>query len=237
MGMPITIEIIGDVNIEDFKEVFYYFRDIDQKFSTYKKNSEISKINNGKKTYKLSPDMKKVFKLSEKTKRETNGFFDIEKNGKIDPSGIVKGWAIQNAGRLLKKKGYKNFYIEAGGDIQVSGKNSRGKPWKIGIKNPFNTSEIVKVLNIKNQGVATSGTYERGNHIYAPYDEVADDIVSFTVIGPNIYEADRFATAAFAMGKKGISFIENLKGFEGYMIDKNGIATLTSGFEKYAQSN
>ena len=54
-----------------------------------------------------------------------------------------------------------------------------------------------------------------------------------TVIGPNVYEADRFATPAFAMGKKGIDFVENLPGLEGYMVDKDGIATMTSGFEKY----
>jgi thiamine biosynthesis lipoprotein len=59
------------------------------------------------------------------------------------------------------------------------------------------------------------------------------DIVSLTVIGPNVYEADRFATAAFAMGKRGIYFIEQLPGFEGYMIDAAARATFTSGFERY----
>jgi thiamine biosynthesis lipoprotein len=83
--------------------------------------------------------------------------------------------------------------------------------------------------------VATSGTYVRGNHIYnaKAYDQRMDEIVSLTVIGPNIYEADRFATAAFAMGKSGISFIEKLPRFESYQIDNKGIATFTSGFEKF----
>ena len=57
--------------------------------------------------------------------------------------------------------------------------------------------------------------------------------VSVTVLGPNVYEADRFATAAFAMGSEGIHFIEGLSGFEGYLIDKSGIAALTSGFADY----
>ena len=76
----------------------------------------------------------------------------------------------------------------------------------------------------------------RGQHIYNPKkpDEKINDIVSLTVIGPNVYEADRFATAAFAMGKDGIYFIEKLPDFEGYMIDKDGIAKMTSGFEQYA---
>jgi FAD:protein FMN transferase len=85
------------------------------------------------------------------------------------------------------------------------------------------------------EGVATSGTYIRGLHIYDPKkdNQPVNEIVSLTVIGPNIYEADRFATAAFAMGKNGINFIENLPGFEGYMVDNDKKATLTTGFEKY----
>ncbi len=84
-------------------------------------------------------------------------------------------------------------------------------------------------------GIATSGSYRRGQHIYNPHNANAPltEIVSISVIGPNVYEADRFATAAFAMGKQGINFIENLKGFEGYMINKDGIAVQTSDFVRY----
>jgi thiamine biosynthesis lipoprotein len=83
--------------------------------------------------------------------------------------------------------------------------------------------------------VATSGTYLRGAHIYNPHapDAPAGDIVSLTVIGPNILEADRFATAAFAMGEGGIDFIERVDGLEGYQIDSEGMARMTSGLERY----
>lgn len=241
MGMPITIEIVdANVNSEIFAKIFSYFESVDKKFSTYKNESEISKINRGEiASSGYSEEMKEIFALSEETKKITNGYFDIYHNGKYDPSGIVKGWAIFNASKLLKENGFKNFYIEAGGDIQVSGRNAEGKVWTVGIRNPFNKNEIVKTLYIKNMGIATSGTYERGQHIYNPKNEsdIIDDIVCLTVIGPNIYEADRFATPAFAMGKNGIEFIERLDGFEGYMIDKNGIATMTSGFNKYTKQN
>jgi thiamine biosynthesis lipoprotein len=95
--------------------------------------------------------------------------------------------------------------------------------------------EIVKVLAISNRGVATSGVYIRGQHIYNPKasGQLPTDVISLTVIGPNIYEADRFATAAFAMGEAGIRFIERLEGFEGYMIDQQRRATFTSGFTRY----
>jgi thiamine biosynthesis lipoprotein len=238
MGMPISVEIVDPAATEIiFNEVFEYFTHIDEKFSTYKKTSEISAINNGTLAEsKWSEEMRMVFALCEETKHQTNGYFDIKTpNGKYDPSGLVKGWAIWNAAKLLEKRDFKDFYVDAGGDIQPHGKNAEGKMWSIGIKNPFEEIETVKVVYVEEKGVATSGTYIRGLHIYDPKKnrEVVTDVLSLTVIGPNIYEADRFATAAFAMGADGIRFIESLEGFEGYMIDKNKVATMTTGFEKY----
>ena len=84
-------------------------------------------------------------------------------------------------------------------------------------------------------GVATSGSYLRGAHIYNPHapNAAVSDVVSLTVIGPNILEADRFATAAFAMGEAGIAFIERMDGLEGYQIDARGMAQMTSGLGRY----
>jgi FAD:protein FMN transferase len=237
MDMPITVEIIDqNVSEKDFHEVFNYFKYIDNTFSVYKPESEISQINLGKLPQsKWSKDMQTIFSKAKTTKEETSGYFDIFYQGKYDPSGVVKGWAIENVAKLLNQKGFKNYYIDAGGDICAVGKNSQNKPWRIGIRNPFNRFENVKVLEIANKGVATSGTYIRGQHIYNPIKpkEKITDIVSLTVIGPNIFDADRFATAAFAMGKNGINFIEKLAGFAGYMIDKDKIATYTNNFNNY----
>lgn len=238
MGMPITIEIIDPHATDDiFNEVFNYFAHIDETFSTYKSTSEITAINHGKLALEdASEEMRLVFTMCEETKRETNGYFDIKTPaGNFDPSGLVKGWAIWNAAKLLEKRGFQNFYVDAGGDIQPHGRNADGAKWAVGIKNPFNEFENVKVVHVSNEGVATSGTYIRGLHIYNPRGGNApvSDIVSLTVIGPNIHDADRFATAAFAMGADGIKFIEQLPGYEGYMIDKNKVATMTTGFVKY----
>lgn len=232
MGMPVSVEIL-DENIPDeiFDRVFSYFEYVDEKFSPFKIGSEVSLINSGTlKENEYSADMKEILNLAEQTKIITGGYFDIRRpDGKIDPSGIVKGWAIRNAAIILTNSGCKIFYVDAGGDIEA-----HGKFWAVGIRNPFNRYENVKVVNIKDKGIATSGTYIRGDHIYNPKNsEKINDIVSLTVIGPDIYEADRMATAAYAMGKDGINFIEKLFGFEGYMIDDKGIATMTSGFEKY----
>ncbi len=236
MGMPITIEIVDEgATADDLNEVFDYFRKVDARYSTYKKDSEISRINDGLPKSKWSSEMKKVLQLCEQTRQETDGFFDITREGYTDPSGLVKGWSIQNAAKLLKLKGFHNFYIDGGGDIQVSGHSTEGKNWRIGIRNPFDRTQTIKALTVKNKGVATSGTYIRGTHVYNPHQNYkpASEVVALTVIGPDIYNADRFATAAFAMGKNGINIIEKLKGFEGYMIDHNAVATLTSNFERY----
>lgn len=237
MGMPITVEVVdATAKTADIDRIYDYFEYVDRKFSTYKDDSEISAINRREITVaQSSPDMRAVFWLAEQTRQETDGYFDIERGGRYDPSGLVKGWAIFHAAELLWADGFQNFYVEAGGDIQAAGRNSRGEDWRVGIRNPFNSAEIVKVLTIGTGGVATSGTYVRGQHIYNPQapGQLETDIVSLTVVGPDIYEADRFATAAFAMGAQGIQFIESLEGFEGYMIDRAGQATLTSGLERY----
>lgn len=238
MGTHVTVEVRDGNESEGCNIVFDYLTYIDETFSTYKPDSAISKINRGELTERqYSPDIKEIFKLAGQTTKETRGYFDIRRpEGYLDPSGIVKGWAIWQASLLLEKKGYQYFFIDAGGDIQARVPDRDTEPWRVGIRNPFRRDENIKVLHIRNEGVATSGTYERGQHIYDPHSvgRPIADIVSLTVVGPNIYEADRFATAAFAMGKEGIIFIENLKGFEGYMVDSAGIATLTSGFEHYA---
>ena len=240
MGMHITVEIVDpQVTSKIFEEIFSYFTAVDRRFSTYKNDSEIMQINRGEiSKINYSSEMQEIFTLSEKTKQETFGYFDIKKpDGTLDPSGVVKGWAIKNAAKILLKKGYKNFYIDAGGDVQSYGLNQEGKEWIIGIRSPFNVKDIIKVVRVRGQGVATSGSYIRGQHIYNPHmlEKKLLDVVSLTVIGSDILEADRFATAAFAMGKEGINFIEQLPGFEGYAIDSAGMATFTSNFELYTK--
>lgn len=235
MGMPITVEVIDGPARALIETVFDYFHAIDKRYSTYKPNSEISRINRGLPRAAWSREMQTVLRLCEQTKQATEGFFDIRHHGQLDPSGLVKGWAIHNAAELLDGSGAKNFYIDAGGDIQVRGLNHEHRSWRVGIRNPFDRREIIKTLYVTSEGVATSGIYIRGQHIYNPHDRgsTIESVMSLTVVGPNIYEADRFATAAFAMGPAGIQFIESRLDLEGYLVDAQGVATFTSGFERY----
>lgn len=237
MGMPITVEIVdASADAGAFDDVYAYFAYVDQTFSPFKETSEVSRVNRGElRLDQTCHDMQTVLVLAEQTKQESNGYFDVWHNGVFNPSGIVKGWAIDEAASLLYMKGFRNFYVDAGGDVQVYGRNARDQQWKVGICNPFDLSQIVKTVTLDDRGIATSGSYMRGAHIYNPRSDAdaLDEIVSITLIGPDVLEADRFATAAFAMGRNGIYFVESLPDFEGYMIDRKGQATMTTHFPDY----
>ncbi len=234
MGMPITVEIVDQMPKDLLAQVFAYFEAVDLRFSTYRDDSEISKFNRGTIAESdLSSDMRDVFIWARRTEAESQGFFNMNKpDGTVDPSGIVKGWAVRNAAQILNSASIKNYFIDAGGDIQSSGKNDEGGFWRVGIRSPFHMSDVIKIVEPRGQGVATSGSYIRGAHIYNPHAplETLKDVVSLTVIGPDVFEADRFATAAFAMGDDGVYFIESLPGLEAYQVNAQGIATQTTGF-------
>ena len=240
MGMPITIEMVGVGFGELLADVFAWFDAVDAKFSTYLSDSEISRFNRGEiAAADLSVEMQEVFALARRTHDEAQGFFDMRKaDGSIDPSGIVKGWAIHKAAQMMREAGAVNFFVDAGGDIQSQGLNEDGAHWRVGIRSPFHISDIIKVVAPRGQGMATSGSYIRGNHIWNPHAprETLSDVVSITVLGPDVLEADRFATAAFAMGPDGIYFIESLPGFEAYQVNTQGIATQTTNFGDYVLS-
>lgn len=239
MGMPVTVGIVGATGETLHEQAFELLREVDRRFSPYRDDSELAGLNAGRVTVETaSRDMLEVLALCALTRAETRGYFDIRRpDGTIDPSGLVKGWAIRKAARLLESLGATDFFVEAGGDIAMLGHNAEGGEWRTGIRSPFDPDAIVQVVYPRGRGIATSGTYARGRHIYDPLTgaPVETPIVSLTVIGPDVLEADRFATAAFAMGEAGIGFIEDQFGLEGCRIDSAGIATMTSGFEAYTR--
>src|SRR5215469_18198859 len=238
MGMPISLGVLDtQVRPHDLDAVFAEFSAADDQFSPFKDRSEISRLNRGEINEEdLTPRMREILALCETAKQKTDGYFDIIRpDGTIDLCGMVKGWAIKNAALQLAGMGFSNFCVAAGGDIQCHGLNDEGEEWTVGIRSPFTRDEVVKVLQPKGHGVATSGNYIRGDHIYNPHTARygSDNIVSLTVIGPDVLEADRYATAAFAMGREGIYFIERTPGVEGYEIDSQGVARMTSGLKAY----
>lgn len=241
MGMPIIVELVGEAARESelINAVFDYFRLVDADFSTYKPSSYVSRINQGRLVLAdCPPEVQEVFAACEVAKKQTRGYFNISHNGSLDPSGYVKGWAIESAADIMRSAGARNFMIEAGGDAQTSGHNKDGAPWRVGIRHPVETDKFAKTLLLSGQAIATSGTYERGSHIYNPYTgKVAEELVSLSVVGPSIARADVLATAAFAMGARtGMEFLVE-SGLEAYAITSELTAFATPGLNQYLASD
>ncbi|HEX6506990.1 MAG TPA: FAD:protein FMN transferase, partial [Chloroflexota bacterium] len=174
MGMPIGVEIHDpDVDPEVLDVAYNWFRWVDATFSTYKVDSEISRLNRSELTLDdAHPDVREVLARCEELKEETGGYFDIRipfLRGVIDPSGLVKGWAVERAGQMLTEAGARNYAINAGGDIIVRGHPPGADMWRVGIRHPFEHDRVAAVVGANTGTVATSATYERGLHIFNPH--------------------------------------------------------------------
>jgi thiamine biosynthesis lipoprotein len=154
---------------------------------------------------------------------------------KIDLGGIAKGYALDEAARLFREAGVRNFYLDAGGDIYVGGLNCRGEKWRIGIRDPKNKDELVDVVSLSDAAVTTSGNYEqfflvrnqKYSHIINPVTGYPQQgVISATVIGPSAAEADALATALTVLGgEKGTELIGRLgRGYASLIIleDRDG---------------
>ena len=155
-----------------------------------------------------APEMvQEVWRGCLKAKELSFGAFDpwaVE--GGFDPSGFVKGWAAEKAAEMLVAAGCDQVQVNAAGDIALRG----NEPWKIGIVNPDNKSEIIQVFEVTNENIATSGHYEKGAHIKDPHTGIiAIGAKSGTVIGPNGGLTDAFATALMVDGTDAAQWIGN----------------------------
>jgi thiamine biosynthesis lipoprotein len=185
MGMPVRVD--GDV---DAARVFAWLRWVDATFSTYRADSEISRLGRGE---RLDPHplVCDVLERCEELRAETGGYFDARAGGRLDPSGYVKGWAVQRAAAF----GRGRFLIDAGGDVLLRG------AWRVGIRHPYERGRLAAALTLSDCAVATSGAYERGPHVLNPFTgRPATGLASVTVIGRDLGTADAYATAAFAAG-------------------------------------
>lgn len=221
MGMPISIDIPECSNKTEFKYIFNVFSEIDKKFSPYKKSSQVSLFRDGKISSKaLSEELEEIIKKCKHYEALTNGYFSAWASGKFDPSGFVKGWAINKASIAIKNFGYKTFCISAGGDILA--KSSSEKVWNIGIQNPSKKDQILGFLKAKNLAIATSGNYERGEHIYNPKDhKLVSELMAVTIVGKDVVEADVLATACFAAGNGFRNILTKNKGYDFLVVDSD----------------
>lgn len=220
MGLPISIDIPAAKTKVDFEPTFEALIRIDEQFSTYKTDSEVSRYARGE--LKMpSPKLSQVIKACQRYEAETDGYFSAWAGGAFDPSGYVKGWAIELAGKWIEKAGFGTYCIGAGGDILA--KSDGNKFWKIGIQDPSTPEKILDLLSISNGAVATSGNYERGQHIINPKTKKpANELLSVTVTGPDMIKADVLATAIFAAGKTNPDFLKSFPDYSTLFVGKDG---------------
>lgn len=231
MGMDAAFELLDNVHAEEIDEVLNYFYSIDRLFSPYRKDSEISKINRGAISVgEATHEVRMLLKLCEEIKLQTKGYFDVYIEKHYNLNGVVKGYAISKVCQLLLKKGYSNFYIEIGGDLQING-TKNGNKFRVGIENPI--KKTVHVVRVSNRGLATTGLSTHGLPIYNPLKKkISAPFKSITVIAQDALNADWLSTSLMAMGEKGLEFLDQ-KDAEALFVRHDGSEIMTSGFRNY----
>lgn len=243
MGMPIGIDVRdADTDPAALDRAFDFLRWVDATFSTYQPDSEIERLNRGELALAdASPEVRAVLKRCEELRFETSGYFDIRAltsedapaGSRVDPSGLVKGWSVDRAARVLEEAGARNYCINAGGDIRVLGGALPDPTWRIGIQHPLIPDKVAAVVEATDLAVATSGEYARGSHILDPHTgRPPTAVLSVTIVGPDLATADAYATAAFAMGENGPAWTAQLTfaGYEAMIVVDEETALFTPGF-------
>jgi thiamine biosynthesis lipoprotein len=227
-----------------------WFARVDDLFSTWRLDAEIMRIACGDLSVEdSSPEVRTVLELCEQIRLESDGAFDISYGAHakvaprpglvpLDPSGLVKGWAVARAGDLIRDSGASNFFINAGGDVVTSGHADGNDGWRVGIQHPWLRDRVAAVLRVTDAAIATSGRYERGDHVLNPRTGLpAAGLASVTVIGPDLAIADAYATAAVVLGPDvGIRWLTTRVGYEAMAITDDQAVLLTPGFDRYRVS-
>lgn len=227
MGMPVSIHVRDPVPTRPLDAAFAWLRFVDATFSPYRTGSEVARIADGRLAEaEASPLVREVLARCEALGSDTGGFFDARAGGRLDPSGFVKGWAVDHVAKLLAAAGARRFCVNAGGDLLV-----RGGGWRVGIRHPRLPRMIACVVELDDGAVATSGGYERGAHVIDPFSgRPPRGVASVTIVGSELGRADAYATAAFAMGERGPHFTASLREHDAMTILAGDRVLSTRGF-------
>lgn len=231
-GTVITIQVPSGMVSDDLfdstcNEAETFFHEIDQRFSTYIDTSEVSRVRNGSlEMLDASGLVQEVAERCLELRSLTRGAFDPwAVPGGFDPSGFVKGWAAQESLKFFDQEIFPHLQIDAGGDLVMRGGYAVETPWKVGIRHPDDRSEISGVVEIFDGAVASSGTYERGAHIFDPrFGAPAVGSRAATVVGPDAAVADALATALIVDGRDSVNWlgVEEFRAYSFWAVDKSG---------------
>ena len=238
MGIPVVMEVTaGASSAAAVGKAFRWLRHVDATFSTYDPDSEVSRLNRGELAVEdASAALRRVLDRCELLKHATDGYFDVRAplEGAIDPSGYVKGWAVQLAGELLRRSGVESWFVNAGGDIFMQGGRDGQESWRVGVQHPRQRMDVAAVLSLSGGGVATSGAYERGAHVVNPHTGAPPSgVLSVTIAGPDLGVADAYATAAFAMGVAGAEWAAALRDYGAIVIFDDDTIAYSANVERH----
>ncbi|WP_447924443.1 FAD:protein FMN transferase [Georgenia muralis] len=252
MGMPVSIHVRepGRATAERVAAVYAELRRLDAIFSTYRPDSVIRRLaadgldvpppGPADATTPIRavadladrwPEVPEVLDLCAFAATLTGGAFDARRpdadgTRRLDPTGLVKGWAVERSARLLDPQ--EDWYVNAGGDVAVHVAAPDRPAWSIGVENPRDRRQVLTSVAMRTGGVATSGTAARGAHLWDPRTgrAAAPRLLSATVAGPSLTWADVYATAVYVDGPDAAAWVAEL-GYEVVVVDLAGTARRT----------
>ena len=233
MGMPVSLALRGRHSAgaradAAWADVLAVLHEADRVFSTYRPDSCVNRLDRGELYLEdCPPDVHEVLDLGELARLESGGAFDVRREGAdgrrhLDPSGVVKGWAVQRAARFLAEVPDTDSCLSAGGDM-VCHVASDGPPWRIGVEDPHDPRRVLATVPVSTGAVATSGSTHRGAHVVdARTGRPATALASVTVLGPELVWADIDATAALALGDHALPWLRTRPGRRGLVVHAEG---------------
>lgn len=244
-GTVVSLDVRDDGASAVVDEVFEWFGRVDALFSTWRQDSEIVRIARGELAVgQSSSETRMVLERCQELSWATDGAFDVAATAllpepdrpgwcPLDPSAMVKGWALDRAGEILAGSGAPRFCINAGGDVLVGAGPSPGEAWRVGIQHPWQRDHLAAVVAVTDAGVASSGIYERGAHIVDPRTGcLATGLASVTVVATHLATADAYSTAIFALGRDGLEWLRSHPDVDAMAVTDDGEVFTTEGFEQ-----
>lgn len=235
-GTVATIALVGRFDPAAIDALFARLDEIDARFSPYRPDSEISRLRDGVLARAdLHPETAAILETCAALRAESGGRFDVEhagRDGRLDPSGYVKGWAIGEAHRILRAGGSANCAVGIGGDVSASGAGPGGVGWVVGVADPTRPGYAVTRVLLRDSAIATSGQSERAGHLRDPRTggPASSPWTSVTVVGPAIDRVDALATIGYLEGEGILERLAAHPGYEGLVLAADGRHQATPGF-------
>lgn len=215
-----------------FEQICAFLHEVDRVFSTYRDDSDIVRLRRRElRAADAHPWVRPVLELCADLQDRTEGWFSARYAGRIDPTGVVKGWAVERAATMLADAGSSHHLVNGGGDVQTHGTRPDGTPWQLAVVDPRDRSALLAVVPGSGHALATSGTAERGLHIVDPFTgHPVTGIASVSVTGPSVTAADAYATAAVA--RRELGWLDAIEGYEALLVRDDGTQVATRGWAR-----